>query len=299
MGKKKLTVIDDSIPEEVKNSKEKVKKMGHPEQSEGSVEEVDSSDSPQNDNDVEAETSEKTDLPTHQPTEITKASKEEVKSKKTKKPGRAKQRSKAYLEKLALVDPNTKYPLKEAVELVKQLSLSKFDGSVELHANTKSLGIRGLLSLPFATGKKLTIMAFGDGAKDCGADLVGTDETIEEIKAGKVNFDILITTPDWMAKLAPAAKVLGPKGLMPNPKNNTITTDLRKTVEEFQAGKTEYKTESKALVIHLNIGKISQPEEELSQNVKAFYTVVGKSRVTKMTLTPTMGPSVKLDLSSI
>ena len=142
-------------------------------------------------------------------------------------------------------------------------------------------------------------MAFGKDSETSGADIIGTDELIEAINQGKVNFDLLVTTPDWMPKLAKIARILGPRGLMPNPKSGTITQDLKKAVEGFQSGKTEYKTEAKAPVIHLALGKLTQPTEELSANIKTLLQTLGKTRVKKVSLSPTMGPSVKLDLSSI
>ncbi|OGE77282.1 hypothetical protein A3J19_00835 [Candidatus Daviesbacteria bacterium RIFCSPLOWO2_02_FULL_41_8] len=191
------------------------------------------------------------------------------------------------------------YSLTEAIDMVKKLSYSKFDATLEAHVNTAQMGLRGLVSLPFATGRKLRILAFGKGAETAGADIVGSDETIEEINKGKINFDIVVTTPEWMPKLAKVARILGPRGLMPNPKNGTITDDLKKAVEGFQAGKTEYKTESKAPVIHLALGKLNQPNEELMANIKTLYQTIGKSRVKKITLSPTMGPGIKIDLSSL
>ncbi len=186
------------------------------------------------------------------------------------------------------MDKSKSYPLNEAVEIVKKSSYTKFDGTLEAHINTAQTGIRGLVSLPFASGKKLRILAFE-----------GDDSVIEEISKGKVNFDLVVTTPDWMPKLAKVARILGPRGLMPNPKNGTITRDLKKAVEGFQSGKTEYKTEAKGKVIHLGLGKLTQPTDELTANVKTLLQTLGKTRVKKVTLSPTMGPSVKLDLSSI
>ena len=219
--------------------------------------------------------------------------------KKTQKPGKAKPRSKKYQEKVLDLDRNKTYPIDEAIDMAKKLSYSKFTGSLEAHINTVQTGIRGLVSLPFASGKKLKIIAFGDKAEKSGADIVGSDEVIEEINKGKVNFDLVITTPDWMPKLAKVAKYLGPKGLMPNPKNGTITEDLKKAVEGFQSGKTEYKTEAKAPIIHLALGKLNQPTEELSANIKTLLQTLGKTRIKKVSLSPTMGPSVKVDLAYI
>ncbi len=224
-------------------------------------------------------------------------------SGKPQKPGKAKPRSKKYQEVTKDLDRTKSYPLTEAVELTKKLSYSKFDGTLEAHINTVTANIRGLVSLPFASGKKLKILAFGKGAESSGADVAGTDETIEEKNKGKVNFDLVITTPEWMPKLAKIARILGPRGLMPNPKNGTITSSsadgLKKAVEGFQAGKTEYKTEAKIPVIHLGLGKLNQPTEELSANIKTLLQTLGKTRIKKVTLSPTMGPSVKLDLSSV
>src|SRR3989344_3495095 len=147
--------------------------------------------------------------------------------------------------------------------MVKKLSYSKFNGTLEAHINTIQTGIRGLVSLPFVSGKKLRILEFE-----------GDDSIIEEISKGKINFDLVITTPEWMPKLAKVAKNLGPRGLMPNPKNGTITDALKKTVESFQAGKTEYKTESKAAVIHIGLGKLNQPTEQLAANVKTLLATI-------------------------
>ena len=227
--------------------------------------------------------------------------------KKTRKPGKAKPRSKKYLEAIKDLDRSKFYPLTEAVDLVKKVSYSKFDGTLEAHINTHTTGIRGLISLPYASGKKIRILAFpsttlgtsGKGNLEKEGVVFGDDSTLDNISKGKIEFDILITTPDWMPKMAKLAKILGPKGLMPNPKNGTITEDLIKSVESFQGGKTEYKTEPKVPVIHLAFGKLTQPNEELEANIKTLYQILGKSRISKITLSPTMGPGVKLDLSSI
>jgi len=216
-----------------------------------------------------------------------------------KKPGKAKPRGKKYQEVIKDLDRSKFYPVGEAVDMVKKLSYAKFNATLEAHINTTALGLRGFLSLPYASGKKLRILAFGKGADQSGADIFGDDSIIESISQGRVDFDLVITTPEWMPKLAKVAKVLGPKGLMPNPKNGTITDDLKKAVEGFQSGKTEYKTESKAPVIHLGLGKLDQPTEELSANIKILLQTIGKTRVTKVSLSPTMGPSIRVDLATI
>lgn len=212
---------------------------------------------------------------------------------------KVKPRSKKYQEISKDLDKSKTYSLNEAIDLVKKNSYSKFEGTLEAHINTVTAGIRGLVSLPFASGKKLIILAFGKDADKSGADKIGDETVIEEINKGKIDFDLLLTTADWMPKLAKVAKNLGPRGLMPNPKSGTITTDLKKTVESFQSGKTEYKTEAKAPVMHLGLGKLNQPTEELAANIKMLVQAIGKTKVKKISLSPTMGPSVKVDLDSI
>ena len=217
---------------------------------------------------------------------------------------KVKPRGKKYLEAVKDVDKHQKYELKEAVDMIQKRSYTKFPGTVEIHINTNVKNIRGLISLPFASGKKLTILAFGKGAEDSGADIVGNDAILETVVKGKVEadgkkFDVVITTSEWMPKLAKAARVLGPRGMMPNPKNGTILDDLKKSVGEVQGGKVEYKSESNGQVIHLGIGKVTQPVEEITANVKMLYSTIGKSKIRKIVLSPTMGPGVKVDLASI
>lgn len=253
MGRPKIKTIDDSVVQEPKESEES-KDLKHPApttQAEG----LDSSGS---------------------------------KPKKAQKPGKEKPRSKKYQEIIKDLDKTKTYSLNEAVDLVKKLSYTKFEATLEAHINTAQTGIRGLVSLPYASGRELKILAFE-----------GSEEILADIEKGKINFDLIVTTPEWMPKLAKVARILGPRGLMPNPKNGTITQDLKKAVESFQAGKTEYKTESKAPVIHIAMGKLNQPTEELAANIKMLIQTLGKTRVKKVTLSPTMGPSVKVDLSSL
>lgn len=275
MGKTKTTIIDDSQltpPAEVKQKKLKTDKLSE------------SVQRPQIDEE----------------TKLTKPFESLPKQKKTQKPSQTKKvRSKKYQQANKDLDKTKIYPLSEAIDLVKQLNYTKFDATLESHINTTNPGIRGLVLLPFTSGKKLTILAFGKEAEKSGADISGTDETIEQINKGKINFDLVISTPEWMAKLAKVARILGPRGLMPNPKSGTISDDLKKAVDSFRVGKTEYKTESKAAVIHLGLGKLSQPTSELSANIKQLIQTIGKTRVRKIALSPTMGPSVKVDLSTI
>lgn len=208
-------------------------------------------------------------------------------------------RGKKYQAAAQKVEVNKRYPLNEAVKLTQEVSYTKFPGTIEAHINTNVKNIRGLVSLPYSAGKKLRVLAFGKDAGQSGADLVGTEDTLAEIEKGKMDFDVVVTTPEWMPKLAKVAKKLGPKGLMPSPKNGTITENLAKTVTELQGGKTEYKTENQGQVIHLGIGKTAQAPEEITANIQVLYNTIGKSKITKVTLSPSMGPSVKVDLGSI
>lgn len=213
--------------------------------------------------------------------------------------GKPKQRGKKYQEARGKVEVSKRYPVAEAVKLTQEVSYSKFPGTIEAHINTATKNIRGLVSLPFLAGKKLTILAFGQDADKSGADIVGTEETIKDIEAGKINFDVVVTTPAWMPKLAKAAKILGPRGLMPNPKSGTITEKLAKAVSDLQAGKVEYKTEKDGQVIHLPVGKVNQNPEEVAANIKTLVGTIGKTKIKKVTLSPTMGPGVRIDLGSI
>lgn len=220
-------------------------------------------------------------------------------AKKTTKKARKQTRGAKYQEKAQLVDRVRKYPLTEAIDLAKQTSYTKFPATLAIHINTSQAGVRGLVTLPFAAGKKLTVLAFGKGAAESGADLVGTDETIGAIEKSKIDFDVVVATPDWMPRLAKVARVLGPRGLMPNPKSGTITDNLAKAVADLQSGKTEYKTEPNGAVIHLGVGKAEQSTDEIAANIKTLFTTIGKSRVKQLVIAPTMGLGVKIDPTSI
>lgn len=281
MGKTKMAVMDDSKPEA------EVKKQKKEEVIENKAEEA------------------AVDVANNEAGEVAKEEKSETKEKKTKKSkasvkkGKAKYRSVKYKASAEKVEKSKKYPVTEAINAAKESSYSKFDGSLELHLNTSAKNIRGLVSLPFASGKKLKILAFGKGAEDSGADIIGDDAKLNEIIRGITGFDVIVTTAEWMPKLARAAKVLGPRGLMPSPKNGTITEDLKKAVTEIQSGKVEYKTEKNGQVIHLSIGKVSQDTDQVIQNTKILFNAIGKTRIKKAVISPSMGLGVKIDLASI
>lgn len=277
MGKTKIAAIDDSRPLEEKKPRKKVNPNPELEVKESKVKESEASKEPK----------------------VEKEVKKSKSSKASVKKGKAKYRSKKYLEAAEKVEKSKRYGITEAVDLAKQTSYSKFDGSLELHLNTSSKNIRGLVSLPFASGKKLKILAFGRGAEESGADIVGDDAKLNEIIKGVTGFDVIVTTAEWMPKLARAAKILGPRGLMPSPKNGTITEDLKKAVTEIQSGKVEYKTQKDSQVIHLSVGKVSQETEQVIQNTKILFNAIGKTRIKKAVISPSMGMGVKIDVASI
>ena len=226
-------------------------------------------------------------------------------------------RSKRYVANLEKLDKNKAYSVEEAVKLVKETSVSKFDGTVEiavrLNLDTKKNDqqLRGAIVLPFGTGKtkKVLVLAKGDAAKaatEAGADFVGDVDMITKIeKENWFDFDVIIATPEMMPMLGKLGKVLGPKGLMPNPKTGTVTTDTKKAVEDVKKGRVEYRTDSYANV-HALVGKVSFDDEKLVDNVKAFMDVIIKSKpqaakgiyLKGVSLASTMGPGIKVDLSS-
>ena len=228
-----------------------------------------------------------------------------------------KKKSKKYTEALSKVEKGKLYSLEEAVSLVKETSTSKFDGTVEiavrLNLDTKKNDqqLRGAIVLPQGTGKakKVLVLARGDAAKaaiDAGADYVGDTDMIAKIeKENWFDFDVIIATPDMMPMLGKLGKVLGPKGLMPNPKTGPVTTDTKKAVEDVKKGRVEYRTDSYANV-HAIVGKVSFEDEKLIDNVKAFMDVIIKSKpqtakgiyLKNVSLSSTMGPGIRVDLSS-
>ena len=228
-----------------------------------------------------------------------------------------KKKSKKYTEALSKIEKGKLYSLEEAVKLVKETSVSTFDGTVEiavrLNLDTKKNDqqLRGAIVLPHGTGKtkKVLVLAKGDAAKaatDAGADYVGDVDMITKIeKENWLDFDVIIATPEMMPMLGKLGKVLGPKGLMPNPKTGTVTMDTKKAVEDVKKGRVEYRTDSYANV-HALVGKVSFDDEKLVDNVKAFMDVIIKSKpqaakgiyLKGVSLASTMGPGIKVDLSS-
>jgi large subunit ribosomal protein L1 len=219
---------------------------------------------------------------------------------------------KKYNEIKKTIDSNKLYTIEEAVQLVKKANYTKFDGSVEIAIKTSAdpkyndQMMRATTILPHGTGKSLRIAVYASDdkageAKAAGADIVGTETLLADIKAGKFEFDVLITTPDHIRDLAPIAKQLGPKGLMPSPKSGTVTINVGQTVEEFKKGKMEFKLD-KTGNIHAIVGKISFDEKKLEENITAFLKAIEEARPTgvkgklikKIVIAPTMGPGIQL-----
>lgn len=221
---------------------------------------------------------------------------------------------KRYNELAKLVDRTKVYSIEEAVALVKKTSTTKFDGSVEVHVRLgidpkkSDQQVRSTVSLPHGTGKTKKIVAFVSSpekekeAMAAGADSVGGEELIAEIaKTSKFDFEVAVATPDMMPKLAKIAKVLGPRGLMPSPKNETVSTNLTKTIEELKKGKVAFKTDDTANV-HQIVGKASFSEKQLAENLTAFMDALKRNKpssskgvfIKGVTVTSTMGPGIKV-----
>lgn len=221
--------------------------------------------------------------------------------------------SKRYKSLLEKVDRTKQYALTDAVALVKELKSAKFDETVDIALNLNidprhaDQMIRGAVVLPNGTGKtvRVAVMAKGtkmDEAKAAGADIVGNDDLVESIQAGNIEFDVLIATPDTMGLVGKIGRILGPKGLMPNPKTGTVTMDVAKAVSEAKGGKVTYRVDKKGN-IHAGVGKVSFTAEALVENIKAIMAAVNKAKpatakgryVTKAAVSLTMSPSVVID----
>lgn len=226
-------------------------------------------------------------------------------------------RGKKYSEALKLVDRQTRYALPEAVELVKKTSYAKFDATVEvafrlnLDPRKAEQNLRGAVSLPHGTGKEVRVLVITRGEKakvalEAGADYAGDAEYLEKIKSGWFEFDVIIATPDMMGELGKLGRILGPKGLMPNPKTGTVTQDVEKTVKEFKAGKVEYRVD-KVGNIQVPVGKVSFDVIKLAENIQTVYRQLMRVKpqtikgvyMQNVTLSSTMGPGVKVAVDSL
>ena len=199
---------------------------------------------------------------------------------KEKKNKKTRVRGKKYLELKSKIDRHKLYELPEAIKLVKETSYSKFNGTVELHLVVKKTGLTVNVNLPYSSGKNRKIE-------------IADEKTIVKVKTGKIDFDLLLATAEMMPKLVPLAKILGPKGLMPNPKNGTIIK-TPKDADKFKGNCLTLKTEKEAPLIHTIAGKVSQPAAELKANLEAILTAGGEKQILKAYLKATMGPSIKV-----
>ena len=223
--------------------------------------------------------------------------------------------SKRFIEATKKVDRQKVYSIDEAIKLVKETATTKFDSSIEVHIKLgvdpkkSDQQIRGAVVLPHGIGKKVTVAAFvapgkEKEAKDAGADLVGGEDLINEIKkTNKADFDVAIATPDMMSKMAVIAKILGPRGLMPSPKNETITANVGKTIEELKKGKISFKNDDTSN-IHQIIGKASFDNQKIKDNLQTFLETLRKAKpssskgtfMRSVTLSSTMGPGIKIEV---
>lgn len=220
---------------------------------------------------------------------------------------------KKFREAAAKVDRAAVYTPLEAVKLVKELASAKFDETVEAHfrlgidTRKADQNIRGSISLPHGTGKTVRVAVFAEGAQadqaaEAGADVIGSDELIAQIQKGEINFDAAIATPMMMAKVGRIGKILGPRGLMPNPKLGTVTMDVAKMVSELKAGRVEYRADRYG-ICHVPLGRVSFDEQKLVENYAALYTEILRVKpasakgkyVKSISVSSTMGPGVKVD----
>ena len=203
-------------------------------------------------------------------------------------------KSESYKKISSLVDKNKKYKLADALPLLEKLKRAKFDETVELHINTIEKGISGSLSLPHGTGKTTRVVI-----ANASVDPKSVDDLIKQIESGKIDFDVLVATPDTMPKLAKVARVLGPRGLMPNPKNGTVTTKPDEIAKKFAGGQFNFKTEAKFPILHLAVGKLSFGDKKLSENITTAIKAVKTKNIRSMTLKSTMSPGIQIDTSNI
>ncbi len=244
---------------------------------------------------------------------------EAAKPKAPIKPARSRleRKSKGYQKLAVSIDKTKTYGLTEAINLAIKTSPVKFDASLELHINLgidprhADQNLRDTIVLPAGTGKTIRVAVFADvddaaAAKKAGADIAAGEEFLQQLEKGTVDFDILIVTPAQMPKLGKYARLLGPKGLMPNPKSGTVTTDVTKAVAQAKAGRLEYRVDSTGIV-HVAAGKLSFGTDKLAQNVRAVFTSIRSNKpasvkgnyVKAIYLATTMGPSIKVDVSEI
>ena len=226
-------------------------------------------------------------------------------------------KGKKFVAAAAQVDSTTLYELNDAVALLKKVSFEKFDASVEfairlnLDPRKAEQNLRGALVLPHGTGKTKKVLVFAQGdkakeAEEAGADIIGDDDIVKKIQDGWLDFDTVVATPDMMSKIGRLGRVLGPRGLMPNPKTGTVTMDVTKAINEIKAGKVEYRVD-KVGNIHVTVGKVSFDAPKLEENIRTLYETLVKLRpstvkgvfVQNLSIASTMGPGIKVNTDTI
>ncbi len=230
---------------------------------------------------------------------------------------RLERRGKNYQKAAAKIDATKLYTVEEAIKLATQTNPSKYDASVEVHAKLgvdprqADQNIRATVQLPHGTGKKITVAVFAPEAelataKEAGADIVADEEFLKQLDKGVLDFDVLIVTPQYVPKLAKYARLLGPRGLMPNPKAGTVTTDLTKAIKDAKTGKVEYRVDKQS-IIHLSIGKVSFDVDKLNDNMTTFLQSLNSNKPTSikgtfiksLTITTTQGPAIKVEFANL
>jgi large subunit ribosomal protein L1 len=226
-------------------------------------------------------------------------------------------KGKRYSEARAKIDRERRYELAEAIDLVKESATAKFDETAEVairlgvDPRKSDQMVRGTVLLPHGTGKSVRVLVFAKGekeieARDAGADFVGAEDLVEKIQGGWLDFDKVVATPDMMGLVGRIAKVLGPRGMMPNPKVGTVTLNLRETIGEIKKGKVEFRTD-KGANLHVPVGKVSFDREKLKENIVSLIDTVNRMKppaskgqyMRNMVLSSTMGPGVKVDIASL
>lgn len=289
MGKIRVKAFGNEEEEKKQAEEAKKRKEAKIAESKAQVEEK-AEESSVKQSDVESEIKKETESTSDSSKEVNDEKLSEAKSasggkvKKTKKEKFKDNKafhSKKYQSLSDLVDKEKIYSLKEGLELLEKLQRTKFDETVELHLNTLTSGLSGNVTLPHGTGKITKVV-------------IANDSVIAEIEKGVINFDILVATPAMMPKLAKVARVLGPKGLMPNPKNGTITEKPEDVAKKYAGGQTNFKTEAKNPLMHLTVGKVSFGTEKLAENIEEMLKAVKKSNIVNVTLKSTMSPGIKI-----
>jgi large subunit ribosomal protein L1 len=283
MGKIRVKVLGDE--EQEKKQKEEARKRAEAKRVQEHAEKASTAEA---DSSVASVKEEKSSTVANAMTDKVEKKKEKFAGKKAQK------HSKNYLAVAAVVDKNKTYPLNEAISLLEKVKRAKFDETVELHINTTDKGISGSVTLPNGTGKEVRITIANQSE-----DPKAVEDLVRRIEAGQIDFDILIATPDSMPKLARVARFLGPRGLMPNPKNGTVTPKPEEVAKKYQGGQVNFKTEAKFPLLHFAVGKVSFGEDKLAENIKAAIEAIQTKNIKTLTLKSTMSPGIAVDVASL